>query len=80
MFYGGLDFALRSALLHGEDTPEAATAAIVPDFLSIFVAGIGVPGHGGKPGGSNAAAIRRLEKLADRLEDALAEKPARRRR
>lgn len=68
LFFGGLEFACRTALLRGRTDAEAAA----PGLLAAFLDGA-APRHAEAPDGLTDA-ITRLERAADRLER-LNEKP-----
>ncbi|MGM0585552.1 MAG: TetR/AcrR family transcriptional regulator [Pseudomonadota bacterium] len=69
-FYGGLEFACRSALIRGED-PAGLAEALTPAFLEQFLAGAAAPAGAGPPEASRLErAAARLEKAAERLEAA----------
>lgn len=71
-FYGGLEFACRSALIRGT-APEALADAVTPGFVELFLAG---GAGGGAPAGAERleAAAARLERAAARLEKSAADR------
>ncbi len=66
LFFGGLEFACRTALLRGETGAEAAA----PGLLAAFLEGA-VPRHADDPDGLSETVLR-LERAAERLERAAA--------
>lgn len=74
-FYGGLEFACRSALIRRE-APERIAETVPPAFLEHFLAGAAAPrvAPGSEEGRLDAVAAR-LERVAARLERTAEEKP-----
>ncbi len=64
LFFGGLEFACRTALLRGQTDAEAAA----PGLLAVFLDGA-APRHAEEPDGLSDA-VTRLERAAERLERA----------
>lgn len=74
LFYGGLDYALRSALLH-ERSHRATVQSVIPAFMAMIAPGLVPAGQPAAP--DTAATLQRLETLAARLEQALDKTPKR---